>query len=185
MATYKRQRMVPVNATAIEKHDSIVYSYTTEGGKLCAIGYVGKQTKSAFHFTFRSEDQRTEHINKFFENRAASVAFKTERKEKKRNFVPSLKPGDIMHGSWGYDQTNPEFVEVIEVHGKTAIVREIAQASAGNEGFMCEDVKPVKGNYTSDPMVRRILEGNTIKFNDHCYLSVVGPDHRAYNSWYA
>jgi hypothetical protein len=40
-----------------------------------------------------------------------------------------LVVGDILNTCWGYDQTNREFFEVIEVSGQYVTVREIAQAS--------------------------------------------------------
>ena len=52
----------------------------------------------------------------------------------------SVKIGDIFEMSWGYDQTNVNFFQVTRLTLKGVYVREISMKSAGNEGFMCQNV---------------------------------------------
>lgn len=60
--------------------------------------------------------------------------------------------GDILCNSWGYDQTNVEWFEVVALAGKSMVVlREIGAAVVpGSEGFMSGRVVPVPGAYRVD-----------------------------------
>lgn len=53
---------------------------------------------------------------------------KTEAKRQARaQFVNPYKVGDFLYSSWGYDQTNREFYQVIEIGERSLKVREVAQ----------------------------------------------------------
>jgi hypothetical protein len=63
----------------------------------------------------------------------------------------SLNIGDILHGSWGYDQTQCEYFQVVGLTPKGFILREMAQTTVPNsEGFMCDQRLPVKDTFTGD-----------------------------------
>jgi len=104
----------------------------------------------------------------------------------------TLQIGDILSGSWGYDQTNPEFFEVIGLTPKGFVLREIKRAAVnGTDGFMCNHVMPRKGEYTERPAVKvRYSKYGALKVavspgaKTKVYLSKW--DGKAeYNSWYA
>ena len=62
-----------------------------------------------------------------FESRRKSLAFKSERQAARKAWVPTYKVGDIFRTCWGYDQTNVEYFELIEIRGKHGIFRELNQ----------------------------------------------------------
>lgn len=64
--------------------------------------------------------------------------------------------GDILCNSWGYDQTNVEWFEVVALAGKSMVVlREIeSRVVPGSEGFMSGSVVPVPGAYR----VERVMD---------------------------
>jgi hypothetical protein len=48
-----------------------------------------------------------------------------------------LKVGDILESSWGYDQTNIDFYQVVKLVGKSSVsLRQMACASTPEQGFM-------------------------------------------------
>jgi hypothetical protein len=57
---------------------------------------------------------------------------------------PDVKVGDIFYESWGYDQTNIDFCQVVEVSktSKTAKCRMMTQEVDHAAGWLCEYVKP-------------------------------------------
>jgi hypothetical protein len=61
-----------------------------------------------------------------------------ERKQKaKELFQMPYKVGDILHHSWGYDQTNCDFYQVVEAKKASVILKKIgAKTVPGSEGFM-------------------------------------------------
>lgn len=67
------------------------------------------------------------------------------RAEAKARFQNPYKVEDILHHSWGYDQTNCDFYQVVLVKPASVILRKIAAKTVpGSEGFMCESLMPLK-----------------------------------------
>lgn len=80
-------------------------------------------------------------------------------KEKRKEAVSShiFKVGDALYQSWGYDQTNIDFFEVVAVLPKSVKIRPISQIMVeGSGGMMCERVMPDKGNYTGEAYTRPV-----------------------------
>ena len=58
-----------------------------------------------------------------------------------------FKVGDLLHTSWGYDQTNVEFYKIIRVLPKSVEVVAIGGKSVpGTAGFMSEQITPDPDN---------------------------------------
>lgn len=63
----------------------------------------------------------------------------------RKNFVNPFKVGDILHHSWGYDQTNCDFYQVVETKKASVVLRKIGSETVeGSEGFMSCSLMPVK-----------------------------------------
>jgi hypothetical protein len=69
-----------------------------------------------------------------------------------------LEMGTILVSSWGYDQTNIDFYQVVGFtpSGKSVRLRAIESAHVEDTGFMSERVRPVPNAFTSKPMTKRI-----------------------------
>lgn len=149
-------RYIPQNSTEVTKEDLpvIAYTYTANSGKPGAIAYVGKSNKPAFHYTFKSDEQRTQHINELFETIAKREAYKAEQKIAKKAFRHTITAGEILYSSWGYEQTNVEFYEVIAVTEKTVTFREIAQ-NRTRTGHDTGNCSPVRGQFINDQVFTR------------------------------
>lgn len=77
------------------------------------------------------------------------LSYKDQRKrakqEARKRFQNPYKVGDILHHSWGYDQTDCDFYQVVEVKPASVVLRKIgANTVPGSEGFMCESLMPEK-----------------------------------------
>lgn len=58
------------------------------------------------------------------------------------------KVGDILHHSWGYDQTNADFYQVVAATTATVSLHKIGVKTVpGSQGFMSESLMPVKGKF--------------------------------------
>lgn len=64
----------------------------------------------------------------------------------------SLKVGDILVSSWGYDQTNIDFYLVIASNPSTVKIRQLAQRTT-EDGFMCGQTVPILGQFKEDSKV--------------------------------
>lgn len=141
-----------------EKRDS-TYFY--------ARAYIGTSAHPVWHYSFRTEAARETHIANFFESRKASEEFKAAQKTARDSFRHTLQVGDIVHTSWGYDQTNVSFFEVTRVVSeKSVAVREI-KATTVETGFMCGQTTPMRGEFCGDEHVRRVRNGNIVVNCEH------------------
>ena len=110
-----------------------------------------KATKPFINGYFRSEESReayiAEQVKNIEERRVRMAQWKAERAGTPEQ-VEAVKPGDIFLNSWGYDQTNVDYYQVIERHGKVVTLREIGSETVpGSEGFMSSRVKPRRGAF--------------------------------------
>lgn len=165
-ARYKHGRYIPDGATPQTRDgvDAIVYWYTLKNGQPGGVAYHGNAVKSDWFFRFRSEDARQKRTEEFFDQWKAHAVTMQERAQKRTAYRHTLKIGDILKASWGYDQTNVDYYEVTAiVSGQTVEVREIG-AISHDTGWLQGDCVPSPGRYLSDPMRKRVTEGNCVKF---------------------
>ena len=80
-----------------------------------------------------------------------------------------MKQGDILVSSWGYEQTNVTFYEVVKATAKTVTVREVEQFRA-DSGNMTGYVMPIKGCYKSAEMRRKVHSGR--QYNDDDFIMI-------------
>lgn len=81
---------------------------------------------------------------------AAEANYKTRRAEETTPNLDGVHVGDIFVACWGYDQTNYDFWQVVELRGKhTAVLRENACKAE-----MCSDYsgykRPIRDAFTGD-----------------------------------
>lgn len=62
--------------------------------------------------------------------------------------LDEIKVGDIFYHSWGYDQTNIDFYEVVKRMKSSVVIRMIQQEQVSQEGFMSAYVMPKKGVFS-------------------------------------
>lgn len=142
----KHYRWKPEGATEVTRDgiNAVVY-LSDKGPRPVAIGYRGKAAKHSFNYSFRDEARRAEYVEQFFANVKARQETVAARRGERKAFQTKLKVGDILYGSWGYDQTNVDFYEVVAVPGpQTVDLRELKQTrrEIGSGG---DKVKPATG----------------------------------------
>jgi hypothetical protein len=164
----------------------VTYPYNPEKGYTGLAIWKGKQTRPYVNSYFRNPEAVAKYIDSQKKQFDSIEAWKNERKEKRANFVHSLEVGDILFGSWGYEQTNVDFYQVTEVKGKYVIVREIASKKVPMSGYsdMSAHVVAIKDAFIGEPMKKLVSEGNCITIAS--YESASPWDGRPkYMSWYA
>ena len=100
-----------------------------------------------------------------------------ERARKARAAAESVQVGDVFVCSWGYDQTNVDFYEVIAKSGATVTIRKIGKNIVHGERGS-DRVAPCKGDYRSEPMKKRISEYGYITISS--YASASKQDRESY-----
>lgn len=70
------------------------------------------------------------------------------RAQVKAAFQMPYKVDDILHHSWGYEQTNCDFYQVVAVKGQSVSLRKIAHRQvSGGGAAMSAMVMPILGQY--------------------------------------
>lgn len=172
---------------------AVAYKYDDTKGRPSAIGYKGKSNKPAFHNWFRTIEKRdtyvAEFIRKASEDYVNKLAAKKSKSEARKSFKHSFKVGDILHCSWGYDQTNCDFYQVVEVTDKSIWIREIGHTTVGPDGFMCTYLMPAKDKFLKNaPVMRKTVQNSWGE--DYVTMSSYSSaskwdGKKKYSSWYA
>lgn len=155
-------RWKPADTTeTIENELGVVY--------LClqcsAIAYAGNSSKRAWYYSFPSEERRQATIKEFFAGLQAHKDMIAERKIERMK-PHTLNVGDILYSSWGYDQTNIDYYQVVSVRGKVVDLRELAQDSK-ETGFMQGKCTPRRGDFVGNLIKgKRPDNRNTIRISE-------------------
>lgn len=81
--------------------------------------------------------------------------------------APSATVGDILVSSWGYDQTNIDFYQVVKVSGTRVTIRKIGKnfLPSVNPNSTADAVRPIKGAFVGEPMVKRVQKSSTESYS--------------------
>lgn len=157
-------RFIPEGARKVETPADLpvaVYLYE-RGDHINALAFRGKATNPAFNYRFRSAEHREKYVTSWIADIAVIEKARTEEKEKRaahrKDFRHAYKVGDILFSSWGYDQTNVEFYEIVSVTEKSVTFREVRQdrERSHHDGGSCS---PRRGEYIGKEIKRVVLPG--------------------------
>jgi len=149
----------------------------------CAIFYKGRANKPVFHNRFMNVENMKKRILDTISNLMSWEDMKSERKESRKHETDNIQVGDILYNTWGYEQTNVDFYEVVKKEGRKFIMRSIllkydSDRSTGNG--MAAYVEPIPGAFVNDeePIVKTSLNMKHGSLSKYEGRSV-------YCSWYA
>ena len=166
--------------------DAIVYVYEVKGRPhACMFG--GKRSKPDSHYYYRSVEARDKAVKDYFDGLQASIdrkaAYKAKQKAEKEKAVESIKVGDIFEGSWGYDQTNIEFYQVVEKKGVTCKIQKIGQKVV-EETQGCDYVRPNPEVKCGKPVTKRINGSGGFTFDVfNLYPDEGNPRYQTASGW--
>lgn len=188
----------------IEKYESLGYVLTVKEELNIALCMKAKSKarfpKALFNYRFKSPERMDEYCSEWIERVEKNINSENERKAKKKeaqnNMNHNFVEGSIIYNSWGYDQTNIDFYQIVEVKPKSVILRKIESCYvSGTEGFMCANVKPIKDCFVGEPILKKInisvnYNGNIsyyikAKFGAFCNFIESKEEKGVYSSWYA
>jgi hypothetical protein len=187
----------------IEKYESLGYSLNVKEEPLIIANCMKLKSKARFpkplfNFRFRSIERMNEFCTEWIERVETNINSQNERKAKKKEAQKvmnhNFKEGMILYNSWGYDQTNIDFYQIVKSKEKSVILREIASSTvAGSEGFMSASVKPVKDYFVGEPILKKV--NLSVNYNGSisyhiaakhgCFCEYANAESGVYSSWYA
>lgn len=157
-------------------------SYYTATDRIACVAFAGRALKPAFKYRYRSIEQRDEHIARWIQGRTEHAKRKAERLCERRSETHSLKLGDILVSTWGYEQTNVEFYEVTRVVSLRSVeIRELAQERKETLWLQGTSM-PCRGKYVGGTMVKRASKTGWVRLADY---SSAGPWDGRPVSWSA
>jgi len=170
-----------------EIHGTLKIHRWEEGGRYYAKTWRGRAQKPYAFFVWKRPETREQWIENQKAAEDSRVKMKREIKEaqarRKAQMVEAIGVGTILHDSWGYEQTNCDFYQVVEKKGQTVTLRKIGAKDVGPQGFMSTHLKPVPDQFAGEPFKKRIT-ANGVKVK-HGIASPIDPDQTFYSSWYA
>ncbi len=161
-----REFYIPTDSTEeiIEDAKVALYRYTTAQGKPAVAMFGGKRSKPDQHYRFANEESREAAIERYVEGQQANADYMKAKRATKKN-PNTLAIGDVLYTSWGYDQTNVDFYQVVDKpSAHFVVIRKIASETVPGNGssvvarkdaFIDEVGKRVKAN-----------ADNTVKISD-------------------
>lgn len=152
----KKERYIPAGYALSYIHEGtefVVYQHEQEG-RLYAIAYAGKATRPLWHYRFKSAESLAKQIEETVSGLEAHKATVKARRAA-RYAAHGLVGGEIFRTSWGYDQTNVEYYQVIGVKGQSVELCEVAQLRE-ETGFMSGECAPVPGQFIGKPFTRQV-----------------------------
>ena len=146
-----------------------------------AIFYIRKRAKPSWHYTFTSLEDMKKKINESISRIMYWEDMKLQRRQSRRQEVDRVRVGQLYSYSWGYEQTNVEFYQVIERIGKKFKMCQITKRYVESERLssMASYVVPVRDNFIGESILKSSL---SMKFG--C-LSETNDEEKHYCSWYA
>ncbi|HET7412462.1 MAG TPA: hypothetical protein VFJ18_07340 [Pararhizobium sp.] len=172
-----------------DKASTAVAYVSEENGKFYAKGFYGKRTKPSFFYRFSTEARRTAYVTDFFNNIRLSEEATVRRREERKAQPNRLEVGMILYSSWGYDQTNIDWYEVVEVPSKCFVVIEKIGGQRASDSpdsglsSMAEYVVPNPAYRTGEKM-RKKVQGTSVRLASYASASPWDGKPK-YCSWYA
>lgn len=166
-----REFYIPKGAVKItdKASDAVAYLYRTPKDQPAYCVFYGKQSKPVARYRALNEAQRIKAVQQLFDSRQASLRAKADRRAERNAKPRKVELGAAYYTMWGYDQTNVDWYEVVELVGeKSARVRRIRSqdASNGDEPYMTGKAIPAMGQYIGEPQLVR-CHGDSFKIDGH------------------
>jgi hypothetical protein len=125
--------------------------------------WVGKAKKPCVNYLVKDEATAMTYVTKA----VAMVKERTERKaddkakykEAAKKLLDSLTVGSLLKYSWGYEQTNVEFFEVVAKKAASVTIRPIAGRTVEATGPDSSKVAAVKGAFIGPAFTKRVTNG--------------------------
>jgi len=167
-----------------------------------AIFFFGKSAKKTWYYHFHSVDRMFEKINETIANVTANMKAEQEKKEATKALQADLKAsdfytiGDIIVNTWGWEQSNVDFYQVVDVMNKKIRVKEIGSEMVPGSAHcsMSCDVTACKDHFIADGK-EYLLTIKATFYNNKIGHKICDPErfyyfHKwdgtaQYRSWYA
>lgn len=140
-----------------------------EENKRCKKGY-----KLHFYYRFRNLQLLELHQEKFLKQQEEQRK-KAEQKQKTLAELKLSNPfqiGNIVYESWGYEQTNIDFYQIVEVKKCSVVIRKLKQETV-ETGFMCGHTVALKDEFSTEQTHFKVVKWSMWDKEPRPYLAGV------------
>lgn len=151
--------VVPDNGAHYVDETFEAWTYQHYSGRFGFVMYLGKSAKPYAHYGYPTAAKRDDGFQRYATEARAIAAHKAKRKAESKAQAAkphSLKVGDVVRNSWGYDQTNVAHYQITKVIGKRTVeVRQLAEHDEAT-GSMSGRAAPIPGEFVGEAMRRQV-----------------------------
>ena len=163
-----------------------MYVYEAHG-RYFVKAWLGRSLKPAIYYGFTTVEARDKEVAHFIAQTTIQKKHREDAKtaRKTADAMPhTLKVGDVLYTSLGYDQTNVDLYEVTKLIGSRMVeVRQLQQTYEEN-GYMTGTTKPVLGQYRGEAERYRVRGSrNTIKIESYAMATPWDGTPQRYSSY--
>lgn len=166
-------RAIPEGYQPVTKDgvDAVVY-IADINNLFYALGFIGQRQRPKFHLPFTAAEKRDAFVEQYFtEIHFRHGAFRAQRQRQQAAFSHDYTIGDILVSTWGYEQTNVTWYQVVRVPGPKSIeIRCIEHGAMTYSTTMSGTVLPKPDAFKDEPITKRVRPDGTIKV-DHAVAS--------------
>ena len=182
------------NRKEVEKYPSLVKNvecfYRKNQNSYTVFCYEGRKSKAS---AIKHADDMHEvivYIETFISSKCKANIKKEKQKQKnklmKKENIAKCQPGDVYMTSWGYEQTNVDFFQVISKPTPASVVVRQIDQSITDDGFMSGKTKPLVDNFIGEEKTCRFgNDGSKIsRIDDYGHTGYkCDPNKEYYISW--
>lgn len=176
---------IPVEANQYLKLRWVVD--TLPNGNVTLKYWIGRAKKPKGYYRYGDMRYLEDELTRLKKTQDENAKWEQEKKQRQLELLDRVQEGTILHYSWGWEQTNCEFYQVISRNKSTIEIREIESKEVGDRHFQAMSCQlcPVPGKFVENaPILKKRITKNGIKM-DHGYAYVTSPEKSHYSSWYA
>ncbi|MCH8552930.1 MAG: hypothetical protein LAT62_13405 [Natronospirillum sp.] len=152
-----------VDADLVQKGRVEAYYFDTKSGRPAAIVFFGRKQKPSLFVAYPDPEVRESQVRK----RVVSYIDDLRIKQARQQAPMKVVEGDIMVASWGWEQTNVDYFQVVGVAGKRTVILRPIGAVKKRDGRQLTGVSvPVPGQFEGPAFRRRVTDRDNVRIDD-------------------
>jgi len=150
-----------------------LYKANGSNGKPVGMLFSGKKSKPDWYYRFNDRSRFDRLVEIAVDNAKKKAQVKNESKQTRVDYKHSLVVGDILESSWGYDQTNASFYQVLAVTDKSVKVRSLNKKVVSDTSYGVVRVVPIPDSFNrhEQAVVKRVSPRGSVKISSYEWAS--------------
>ena len=154
------------------KHLPVVVAFRArlnEDGVVFVKGWQGKADKPSFFYHHANSARVEASVTHWVERVKETTRYKADRAAEQLARRAALKAtdhwsvGDVLYNSWGYEQTNIDWYQVVDLKPKSIVIRPI-QKNYGESGYLSGHSQPRRNEFCGELIIKPLAENGGVRF---------------------